>query len=202
MKVGEARQTYSYQLKTYNEQKFKLGQQKQELEEKMKLQPNGNVIYANEAATLEITYDAVSKKQEEYQKYMDQLMEQYTNKSESIVAQEQGEAAAEYGKEMSKIIMVARRIMHGDIVPPTDERKLMEFDDKLYQMAKNIGMMAELREREKHKSLWEDEAPEDPADPDAIANDQEAIGGAPEIVSVEDTMAVATASMELPEGGM
>ena len=44
---------------------------------------------------------------------------------------------------------MARRIMHGDQVPAGDERKLMEFDSHLYQMAKNIGALAKSKERKK-----------------------------------------------------
>ena len=36
---------------------------------------------------------------------------------------------------------VARRIMKGGIVPPTDEKKLMEYSMELYQAAKNIGAL-------------------------------------------------------------
>lgn len=40
---------------------------------------------------------------------------------------------------MNKIMLVARRIMHGDKVPAKDEKKLMEFDPKLYMMAKSCS---------------------------------------------------------------
>lgn len=62
MKIGEARGIYSTQLKSYNEQKFLLAQQKQELEEKIKKTENGAEIFADEAATLELKYNAVSEK--------------------------------------------------------------------------------------------------------------------------------------------
>ena len=47
--------------------------------------------------------------------------------------------------------------MHGDKVPAKDEKKLMEYDPKLYMMAKNAAAMLEMRKRKEHKSLWEDE---------------------------------------------
>ena len=85
--------------------------------------------------------------------------------------------------------------MKGDIVPPSDERKLMEFDDELYQAAKNIGRMRQrLEEQKEHKSLWEDEEPKEYPDPMEVADNSEAFGSGPEIVSVDETMA----SVEVP----
>lgn len=73
-------------------------------------------------------------------------------------AQDQGEAMQEAVNEMGKAMIIFRRIARGDKVPPRDERKLMEYDDKLYQMAKNAAMMAKNAKPKKYKSLYEDEA--------------------------------------------
>lgn len=142
MKVGEARGIYSSVLKSYNQQKFKLSKQRNELKERMESTPDGKTLYADEAATLDLQYNAVAEKQDEYQDYVDQLMEQWESKFNSVAAKQQDEAAKDYSEEMGKIMTVARRIMHGDIVPAQDEKKLMEFDKDLYMMAKNAGMMA------------------------------------------------------------
>ena len=153
MKVGEARGIYSSVLKSYNQQKFKLSKQRNELKERMESTPDGKTLYADEAATLDLQYNAVAEKQDEYQDYVDQLMEQWESKFNSVAAKQQDEAAKDYSEEMGKIMTVARRIMHGDIVPAQDEKKLMEFDKDLYMMAKNAGMMARLEKRKKYKSL-------------------------------------------------
>lgn len=150
MKTGEARGIYSSVLKSYNEQKFKLSKQREELKERMESTPDGKTRYADEAATLELKYNAVAEKQDEYQNYVNQLMAQWEGKFNSVVAKQQGEAAKDYGEEMGKIMTVARRLMHGDQVPMQDEKKLMEYDKDLYIMAKNAGMMAQL---EKRKSM-------------------------------------------------
>lgn len=193
MKVGEQRGTYSALLRSYNEQKFKLAVKRNELKEKMQNTENGNVVYANEAATLELQYQAVSDKYDEYKEYMNKVMEQWQNKFDQVCAEQQSEAAEEMGEEMGKILTVARRIMHGDIVPANDEKKLMEFDDKLYQMAKNIGMMKKLEKRKKHKSLWEEEEDKEKVDALKEADDQESTAGeGPEVVSVQETMNMAT----------
>ena len=193
MKVGEARQTYSAQLKAYNEQKYKLSVQRKELKEKMENTENGAELYADEAATLELTYNAVSEKYDEYKDYMDQLMDQWEVKFNAVAADQQADAAKDYGQEMGKILQVARRIMHGDIVPMSDEKKLLDFDKDLYQMAKSIGAMAKLEKRKKYKSLWEDEEKKEYDDPAEVADDQDAFGSGPEVVSVEATMEAATA---------
>lgn len=197
MKVAEARSTYSAQLRSYNEQKFKLAKQKQELDEKIKTTENGSVIYANEAATLELVYNAVEEKQNEYQEYMDQLMGQWNAKFNEVASKQQADAAKEYGEEMGKLITVARRIMHGDIVPQSDEKKLMEFDRDLYQMAKNIGMLAKMKDKKEYDSLWDEEKKEY-EDPMEAANEEEAFASGPEIVSVEDTIAAAAPVEETP----
>ncbi len=194
MKVGEARQTYSAQLKAYNEQKYKISVQRNELKEKMEKTENGAELYADEAATLELTYNAVSEKYDEYKDYMDQLMDQWHSKFDQVSAEQQADAAEEYGQDMMKLLKVARRIMHGDIVPMSDEKKLLDFDKDLYQMAKNIGAMAKLEKRKKYDSLWDEEKKEYD-DPMEVADDQEAFAGGPEIVSVEVTMEAATSDM-------
>lgn len=193
MKIAEARQLYNAEIRSYREQQAILNKEKQELDKKIKLTPDGKTIYANEAAQLELTITAVKEKQNEYQDYMDKLIEQWTATANVEAAQQQGEAMEEYAEDLGKIMEVARRIMHGDIVPATDEKKLMEYSMEMYQAAKNIGAMARRKEREEHDSLWDDDEKETVnADPLDIADNQEAFSEGPEIVAVADTMASAT----------
>ena len=191
MTVGEARQTYSAQLRSYNIQKYKLAKQKAELDEKIKKTDNGAVIYADEAATLELTYDAVAKKQDEYQSYMDQLMEQWNVKFNEVATRENAKAEEEGFEDLRKIMEVVRRMTKGDNVPSSDEKKVMEYDKDMYQMAKSAQMVAQMhkRKREDHDSLWKDEEKTEREDAMAAAEGQEAFSTGPEIVSVEDTMA-------------
>ena len=170
MKTGEARGIYSSVLKSYNEQKFKLSKQREELKERMESTPDGKTRYADEAATLELKYNAVAEKQDE--------------------------AAKDYGEEMGKIMTVARRLMHGDQVPMQDEKKLMEYDKDLYIMAKNAGMMAQLEKRKKYDSLWEDEEKKEHEDPMEAADAEEAFTAGPEVVSVESVMEAAAGETE------
>lgn len=199
MKVGEARGLYSTQLREYNTQKYKLAQEKAKLKEKIKNTENGQELYEEQAAYLDLQYNAVADKQNEYQKYMDQLLEQWSTKIDLVSSEQQKDAMEEYYKDISKIMTVARRMMHGDIVPGTDEKKLMEYDSDLYQMAKEAQMMAQVEKRKKYKSLWEDEEKKQYDDPMETADDQEAFADGPEIVDVSETMETAKESMESSE---
>ena len=192
MKIGEARGIYNAQIRSYQEQKRLLAKQKQELEKKMSLTLNGQELFAEEAATLELTYKAVEEKQSEYQAYMDKLLQQWTARMDMVSSEQQADAMEEYAEDMGKMMEVARRIMKGAIVPATDERKLMEYSNELYQAAKSIGAMAQQEKREKYKSLWEDEEEKDYEDPMEAADNTEAFADGPEIVEVADTMAAAT----------
>ncbi len=198
MTVGEARKTYSVQLRNYNVQKYKLAKQKNELADKIKSTENGATIYAGEAATLELTYNAVAQKQEEYQNYMDQLMEQWNMKHDAVATKENVEAEKEGFEDLRKIMEVVRRMTKGDNVPQSDEKKVMEYDKDMYQMAKSAQMVARMRrkDREDHDSLWEDEEERQREDPTESADGQEAFMDGPEIVSVEDTMVSAVESAE------
>lgn len=198
MTVGEARKAYSMQLKSYNIQKCNLAKKKAQLDEKIKKTDNGAVLYANEAAILELTYNAVAEKQNEYQDYMNQLMEQWSAKFNEIATKENAEAEKEGFAELQKIMEVVRRMTHGDSVPATDEKKVMEYDKDMYQMAKQAQMMARIREkdRKEHDSLWDDEEKAERVDANEVAEEQEAFADGPEIVSVEDTMASVSSSVE------
>lgn len=190
MKILEARQIYNNQIKAYREQQVALSKQKQELEEKMNAVGDGKNVYANEAATLELTIEAVDEKQTEYQDYMEKLLEQWAATSNMVSAEQQNDAVEEYVEDLGKIMEVARRLMKGGIVPATDEKKLMEYSMEMYQAAKNIGAMVKQREKEKYESLWDDEEEKkEYEDPIETADNTEAFAEGPQIVDVADTMA-------------
>lgn len=190
MKIGEAKVIYCNQISAYQEQKNILAKQKQALEEKMKYSPEAKELFAEEAATLELTINALDEKQSEYQDYLSKLNQQWMGQVNALTAKQQGEAMEEYNQDLMKIMEVARRLMKGAVVPPTDEKKLMEYSMELYQAAKNIGALAKQKEKEEYDSLWKDEeeksAPEDPME---VADNKEAFSSGPAIVDVADTMA-------------
>ena len=74
MKIEDARVRYNVQIKTYYSKQKELYAQKQKLEEKIKTTENGAEVYKDESAILELQYNAVDEKRQEYQDYMDKLM--------------------------------------------------------------------------------------------------------------------------------
>ena len=191
MKIEEARQVYSAQIKAYHEKQKELSKQKKELEHKINTTPDGKTIYANEAVTLELTTKAVEEKQTEYKEYMAKLMEQWSAITNMVSTQQQNEAMEEHVADLAKVLEVARRLMKGAIVPAKDEQKLMEFSMEMYQAAKNIGAMAKKKEKEEYDSLWDDKEKDvtEQEDPIETVNNTEAFAEGPEIVDVADIVA-------------
>ena len=189
MKIKEAQPIYYANRKKLVEQTRTLYAQKKDAEQKYRL--TGDTKFSEEAATLELSLQETNEAFEKNQKVIDSLMEQWCAVSNMESAKQAGEAMEKSAADMGKVIMVFRRLANGDIVPQTDEKKLMEYDFKMYQVAKNMQMMAKQaeKEREKHKSLWEDEEETTPEDPTEIADNTEYSGTLPdiEIPDVPDT---------------
>ncbi len=194
LKIGEAQQIYRAQVKAYQDQKVTVSKQLQDVRKRMEVSvsKDDKERYASEAATLELTLDKLDEKQSEYQEYLSKLADQYCAYWNATVAEQQADAAKEYGVEMGKLLEVARRIMKGAIVPAADEKKLMEFDSDLYQTAKSIGAMVRRQKKEKYDSLWGDEEEKEYDDPQEVAENATAASQGPEIVDVADTMASVT----------
>lgn len=188
MKIGEAQQIYRQQVKEYQTQKASISKQLKNVQNRMKVSTDKQEQYESEAATLELTLNALDEKQQEYYDYLDQLADQYCAYWNATVAEQQADAAEEYAIDMGKIMEVARRIMKGAIVPASDEKKLMDFSFEMYQTAKNIGAMAQQQKKEKYDSLWGEEEEKEYDDPQEVAENAEAASGAPEIVDVAETM--------------
>ena len=181
MKIAEAQPIYYANRKKLVEQTRTLYAQKKDAEQKYRL--TGDTKFSEEAATLELSLQETNEAFEKNQKVVDSLMEQWCAVSNMESAKQAGEAMEKSAADMGKVIMVFRRLANGDIVPQTDEKKLMEYDFKMYQVAKNMQMMAQQaeKERKKHKSLWEDEEETTPEDPTEIADNTEYSGTLPEI---------------------
>ena len=71
------------------------------------------------------------------------------------VAQQQADNMSKAFKEEAKAYETAMRIAKGGKVPAKDERKLMEFNPKLYMMAKLQAVLA--KKHKKYKSQYDDE---------------------------------------------
>ena len=157
MKIGEAQEVYREQVKAYRKERAAVSKQLKDLRSRMEATPEGAKRYGNEAATLELTLEALDEKEEEYQDYLSRLADQYAAYWNATVADQQADAASDYAVDMANGVEVARRIMRGAIVPASDEKKLMEFSEEMYQTAKSVGAMVRRQKKEKYDSLWGDE---------------------------------------------
>lgn len=193
MKIGEAQEIYRQQVRVYQKEKASVSKQLQNLRRRMEVHTEGREQYESEAATLELTLDALKEKQEEYQDYLSDLTEQYCAYWNAAVSEQQADAAEEYAVDMAKIMEVARRIMRGAIVPAADEKKLMEYSEEMYQTAKSIGAMVQRQKREKYDSLWEDEEEKAYDDPREAAENGEVMYEGPHVV---EPAAVAASAVE------
>ena len=186
MKIGEAQQKYREQVHSYRQQKSALTKQLEDVRKKLQHFPADKETqekYQSEAAALD-------EKESEYQEYLDQLAERYCAYWNATVAEQQKDASAEYAADVAKVMEVARRIMKGAIVPASDERKLMEFSQDMYQVAKNIGAMARNEKKEKYDSLWEDDKEQkEYDDPQEVAENASAGPAGPQIVDVSQITA-------------
>lgn len=79
------------------------------------------------------------------------LKEMYEQQAESA------KKAAEGMEDMAKLMEIARRIAKGDHVPPSDEKKLAEYDSDLYQIAKAAAVLHAKEKHKKHDALFDDE---------------------------------------------
>lgn len=152
MKIGEASRIYSAQMNKLQNKRNELLEQKKALEK-------GEIEMSDdEAASLKKALDRVDIQYEKASAFMDGFNMSKTLAQNGEASRQQSEAMAKQADEYIKCIEVARRIARGDKVPPKDEKKLLEFNSEMYQMAKNMGSMVKRSEKQKeHKSLWKDE---------------------------------------------
>ncbi len=151
MKIGEASQVYSAQIRALHERRDVLYEQKNALED-------GKIEMTDEEITaLGKAIDRVELSCERASEFMKgfNLKKEFLRNAES--AKRQGENSAKRADDYSKCLEVARRIARGDKVPPKDEKKLLEFSAEMYQMAKTMAAAAHNEKAKKHKSLWKDE---------------------------------------------
>ena len=188
MKIGEAQHIYRKQVSDYREQRAAISKRLETIRSKMDASPNNREQFESEAAALELTLDSLDEKQAEYEKYLEQLSEKYCAYWNTTVAEQQADAMEEYAVDMGKNMEVARRIMKGAIVPASDEKKLMEFSNEMYQTAKSVGAMIRRQKREKYDTLWGEEEEKEYEDPKEAAENAQAPSGAPAVVDAAESM--------------
>ncbi len=181
MKICEVRPTYYQNRRELVDQLRSLSGQKEKAESAYRI--TGDSKFADDAAILELSINENKKVFEENQAVLDSIAEQHTAIMNMEVSKQQGDAMKEEMENMGKIMTVFRRLCNGDIVPLSDEKKLAEYDEKMYSMAKNMQAMAQQleKEREKHDSLWEDEEKKEYPDAMEVADNSEYAGPLPDI---------------------
>ena len=168
MKLGQVRQITSQRLDV-------LYQQKRELSEILKGgASSGEGSGCFDRVEISKALTAVEEEYRQTQSVSEALSAMDANIQNAEISRQQAEAVAEAAEELMKILEVFRRISKGDRVPAADEQKLLEYSSEMYMAAKNMALMAQNAEGKEHKSLWEDEAPEEePVDPAELAANTE-----------------------------
>lgn len=182
MKIGEARQVYSAQLNGLRERQRTLLKQQEELKNHQNSDPK-----VCEGVTLELS--TLEKQIDQTQNFMDNLLAMSTGIHNAEVSRQQGEVLAEYAEDVSKCLEVARRISKGGKVPPSDEKRLMDYSFELYMAAKNAAVMNTDHSHKKYKSLWEDEeekGQEDRPLASEVADNTEVHMELPEVVDIPE----------------
>lgn len=190
MKIGEAQKAYRQQLSLLRGQKSDFVKQREENRKKMeeaqkKSEEQGVTFELSEAylqreKELQEKIDELSGQIKNSEKTLDDLIEQEVGIFNSIAAEQQGDAMKEYGEEMAKCLEIARRISRGDRVPAQDEKKLMDFNMEIYQMAKEMAAMNMDKKHEEWDSLWGDEEEKEYEDPFEASQNAETSVGMPE----------------------
>lgn len=190
MKIGEAQKAYRQQLGLLRGQKSDFVKQREEnrkkLEEARKKSEEQGVTFEFSAAYLEREkelqekIDELSRQIDKNEKTLDDLIEQETGIFNSMVAEQQGDAMKEYGENMAKCLEIARRISRGDRVPAQDEKKLMDFNMEIYQMAKEMAAMNMEGKHKDWESLWGEEEEKEYDDPFEASQNAETNVGMPE----------------------
>lgn len=184
MKVGEAQKLYRAQRATIIDRRRKLVKKKEELDKKAKtaFSSEKREVYANEAATLELTIGALNEKFDENQEVLDRLTQQYVSVFNAEASKQQKDAMEDAALEMGKIMETARRIGKGARVPASDEKKVMDYSMELYLAAKNLALLNKMKnkKKEEYESLWDDEEEKQEYDPEGKAENAETSVSAPE----------------------
>ena len=187
MKIAEARRAYATQLSVQRGQRAQLLKQKEKLEQEkanrlsVSSETSGNGVslelsdeYLQRFTELQERIDTLTDQIKKNEKSLDDVIEMEVGIANSEVAKQQGDAMEEAAEDMAKCLEIAIRISRGDKVPAQDEKKLMDFNMEIYQIAKNMAVMNMNKKHKEWESLWEDEEEkQEYADPMETAADAE-----------------------------
>jgi len=184
MKIGDAQKAYREQLGILRARRSDFVKQQKENREKMEAAAkNGD----GAGVTLELSEEYLQREKELQEKIeelsgqikkdekgLEALIEQEVGIINSEVSKQQADAMQKYGEDMAKCLEIARRIGRGDRVPAQDEKKLMDFNMEIYQMAKNMAALHMDEEHRDWDSLWGKEEETEYGEPQEKAANAEA----------------------------
>lgn len=183
MKLGEAIPNYQAYRNELQDKKTSIYKQYKKTKEKA--ERTNDEEWIQKAAELELSYKEATDDFDKYENVLNSLREQWcaaanTENDKALADPETG-----LGATIGKIMTTIARMCAGDKVPYTDEKKVMEYDDKMYARAKQAQMiMASMKKKQKeYDSLWDKEGGE--YDPEGVADNTQAQGELPKIE--EDT---------------
>ena len=181
MKLGEAIPNYQAYRNELQDKKTSIYKQYKKTKEKA--ERTNDEEWIQKAAELELSYKEATDDFDKYENVLNSLREQWcaaanTENDKALADPETG-----LGATIGKIMTTIARMCAGDKVPYTDEKKVMEYDDKMYARAKQAQMiMASMKKKQKeYDSLWDKEGGE--YDPEGVADNKEALGALPDIPS-------------------
>lgn len=186
MKIAEARKAYAAQLSSQRSQRAQLLKQQEEYKKKTEQGKTNRISaaggtgagetagvtgitnasgvtlelsdeYLKKYAQLQEQIDTLTAQIEKNEKGLDDVIQMEVGIANMEVAKQQGDAMEEAAEDMAKCLEIARRISRGDKVPAQDEKKLMDFNMEIYQLAKNMAVMNMNKKHKEWESLWEDE---------------------------------------------
>lgn len=183
MKLGEAIPKYQAYRNQLQDKKKDIYKQLKNARDKA--ERTGSDEWTQKAAQLQLSYDKASEDFDKYENALNGLREQWYAASDAENAKALADPETGLGATIAKIMTTVARMCAGDKVPYSDEKKVMEYDDKMYGKAKQAQMiMAALKEKRKeYDSLWDKEGGE--YDPEGVADNTQAQGELPKIE--EDT---------------
>lgn len=181
MKLGEAIPNYQAYRNELQDKKTSIYKQYKKTKEKA--ERTNDEEWIQKAAELELSYKEATDDFDKYENVLNSLREQWcaaanTENDKALADPETG-----LGATIGKIMTTIARMCAGDKVPYTDEKKVMEYDDKMYARAKQAQMiMASMKKKQKeYDLLWDKEGGE--YDPEGVADNTEAQGELPDIPS-------------------
>ena len=160
MKLGEAIPNYQAYRNELQDKKTSIYKQYKKTKEKA--ERTNDEEWIQKAAELELSYKEATDDFDKYENVLNSLREQWcaaanTENDKALADPETG-----LGATLGKIMTTIARMCAGDKVPYSDEKKVMEYDDKMYARAKQAQMiMASMKKKQKeYDSLWDKEGGE------------------------------------------